>query len=113
VAEVEREWWIDDAGRNTLKGVYDDPDNPVVLPDEYILDFLRTIPEARESFNRLYPTMLPEEKERLDTLSMSALYIQPDIKVVEDRFQARQNTVGIHTTGPNGGTRLGGNRGYN
>jgi hypothetical protein len=113
VAGTGREWWIDDTGRNTLRGVAGDTNNPPILPDEFILDFLRTIPEARESFNRLYPTMLPAEQERLDPIAASARFLQPDIKAVDDGFQARQNTAGIHTTGPQGGTRVGGNRGYN
>jgi hypothetical protein len=105
-----REWWIDNVGRNLLKGVHGDATNPPLLPDDYIFDFLRRIPAARDSFNRLYPTMLPEEKDRLDLISEGALYLQPDIKATEDAFQRSQNAVGIFTTGPYGGTRYGGNR---
>jgi len=106
---AKREWWIDNVGRNNLRGVHGDPDNPPILPDDYIFDFLRKHPEARESFNRLYPTMLPEERARLDPIAQGAAKAQPDPKAVEDQFQRRQNTVGIFTTGPNGGRRYGGN----
>ena len=107
--ETGREWWIDNVGRNCLRGVHGDFANPPILPDDYIFDFLRRIPAARESFNRLYPTMLPEEQARLDTIADGARYIQPDIKATEDAFQRGQNAVGIFTTGPNGGRRYGGN----
>lgn len=109
MGETQREWWIDNVGRNTLRGVPGDLTNPPILPDDYIFDFLRRIPEARESFNRLYPTMLPEEKERLDSIAQGALYVQPDIKATEDAFQRSQNAAGIFTTGPYGGRRYGGN----
>jgi len=33
----------------------------------------------------------------------------PDLKGVEDQFQANQNKAGVRTTGPRGGTRIGGN----
>ena len=104
-----REWWINDVGQNTLKGVHGDVDNPPLLPDDYIFTFPRNIPEARASFDRLYPTMLPEERERLDPISEGARFVQPDIKATEDAFQRSQNAVGIFTTGPNGGRRYGGN----
>jgi hypothetical protein len=104
-----REWWIFDNGVNALSGIPGDVDNPAVLTDVQIIDFLRSIPEARDSFNRLYPTMLPEERERLDTVCQSAQYLRKDPKAVTDMFQARQNTDGIFTTGPLGGTRIGGN----
>lgn len=90
-----------------LKGVEGDDTNPIRLKDEVIIDFLRRIPAARDSFNRLYPSMLDEEKERLDTLSVSAKYAQPDFTAVEDSFQRRLNTAVIRTTGPRGGTRIG------
>lgn len=106
-----REWWVDNVGQNLLKGVDGDADNPIRLTDVFIHDFLRRIPAARESFNRLFPTLLPEERERLTPIAESATFVQPDHKEVEDEFQRRQNTAGIHTTGPRGGGRFGGNVG--
>lgn len=104
---TDREWWVDGAGRNLLRGVPGDEDNPPLLPEDYIIDFLRHVPAARESFNRLYPTMLPEERERLDILAQSAGNLTISPKTRSDRFQRSQNTVGIHTTGPYGGQRRG------
>jgi len=107
---MEREWWVDDSGINTLKGVPGDPTNPPMLREDYIFDFLRKIPAARDSYNRIYPTLLPEEKARLDLIvDGGALFLQPDIQGTEDNFQRRQNTAGIFTTGRFGGTRYGGN----
>lgn len=109
------EFWFDNGGQNMLAGVHsDDPAqpsaNPVRLPDEYIIDFLRRIPAARESYNRLYPLMSPEEKERLDLLAGNATYMACSPLDQADTFQRKQNTVGIRTTGPAGGKRIGGNR---
>lgn len=104
------EWWYNNSGLNLLKGVEGDTDNPIRLPDATIIQFLRTIPAARDSFNRLVPTMLPEEQDRLrGAIAVSATYMLPDYKQAEDRFQARQNTVGVRTAGRYGGTRRGGN----
>lgn len=103
------EWWYSQGNVNMLKGVEGDTSNPPRLTDAQILDFLRRFRVARESFNRLLPTMLPEEQERLDRLSMSAKYVQPDYKKVEDDFQSRFNKAGVRTAGPRGGQRIGGN----
>ena len=62
---MEREWWLTDIGQNLLAGSYVDADNPILLDDEQILDFLRRIPAARESFNRLFPSMDSSSQERL------------------------------------------------
>lgn len=104
------EWWYSNGNVNLLKGVKDDTSNPPRLTDAAIIDFLRRIPEARESFNRVVPTMLPEERERLEAIATgSARYVQPDYKKVEDDFQARLNKAGVRTAGPRGGRRIGGN----
>jgi len=104
------EWWFNNSGLNLLKGVEGDPDNPIRLSSAYIVDFLRRIPAARDSFNRLVPTMLEGEQTRLRALVAGWVqYALPDDKALEDRFQAAQNTVGIRTTGKYGGTRRGGN----
>jgi hypothetical protein len=70
------------SGKNALRGkastivevpggrmvLQKDPLNPAVLEDEFIIFALRTSRQARADFNRLFPTMLPEEQERLTTL---------------------------------------------
>ena len=102
---AQREWWLNNVGQNLLAGVTDSTTNPPALPDDYILDFLTRIPEARESFNRLLGNMLPAEQVRLEVLSeMAALRVTPE-KDVSDNLQRTLNTAGIHTTGPYGGTR--------
>lgn len=104
------EWWLNNAGLNLLSGVVGDESNPARLSDEQILDFVRRIPAARESFNRLVPQMLEEEQDRLRLLAISAQYPMPDLTACEDKFQASQNRAGVRTSGPRGGKRIGGNR---
>lgn len=103
------EWWINNSGLNLLKGVENDEDNPIRLPASDIVDFLRRIPAARSSFERLVPLMLEEEQDRLRSLAQSAYYSASDPKAVEDAFQANQNKAGVRTTGSRGGQRIGGN----
>ena len=101
---AQREWWFNEVNDNLLKGVVDDLDNPPRLCDAAIVDFLSRIPEARASFERVVPQMLPEEQERLFLVSRGRPYnLNTDPQIVEDQFQASQNKVGIHTTGPRGG----------
>lgn len=105
------EWWVNNVGENLLKGVEDDVDNPFMLPDEYIQDFFTRIPASRASYERLYPFLLPEEQARIQSLYTFALSAATtlDEKALTDRIQHKWNTAGIHTTGPKGGTRRGGN----
>jgi hypothetical protein len=98
------EWWLSDTGDNMLKGVEDDVLNPYRLSDDTIQEFLRRIPEARASFERLFPTLLLEEQERLSPLYGYASHNPVrDPTTTSDSFQRSQNTAGIHTTGPKGG----------
>lgn len=103
------EWWYNNSGQNLLKGVEGDLTNPPRLPAATIVQFLRTIPDSRLSFNRVVGTMLEDEQLRLQGLAESAMYLVPDYKIVEDMFQASQNKVGVRTAGLYGGTRRGGN----
>lgn len=108
-----REWWITPNGINMLggldvfnseTGMYDnDPNNPAKLNRNDIIDFLKTIPSARSSFNRLYPTMSTDEKSRLDEIAVASKFMIRNPKEVEDNFQKRLNTQGIYTTGKRGG----------
>lgn len=103
------EWWFNNAGLNLLKGVAGDESNPLRLPDESIIQFLRNIPAARTSFNRLVPTMLEDEQIRLRAIaSGSAKYLTSEY-LYADNEQAVQNRMGVRTTGRYGGTRRGGN----
>jgi len=109
-------WIAQDTGQNTLRGVevYNAelnqmvpcPCNPAVLPSEFIIDFLRTNKFARLSFNDLRQQVTDwtdEEIQRLDLIAQTAEYMTFDYQNENDRFQARQNTAGIYTAGPNGG----------
>jgi len=99
------EWWINDIGDNTLAGVEGNELNPIRLPDAMIYDILLEIPEARDSFNRLYPKMLPAERARLDDITQGLVtFIVSDPKAIEDNFQKEQNTAGVQTAGAKGGT---------
>ena len=98
------EWWLDSGGNNLLKGVPGDADNPPVLEDALIVAFLQEQPEARNSFNRLVPTMLQDEQLRLMTFTEG----EPTLtSIIHDRigdsFQHRLNTQKIRTSGPSGG----------
>jgi hypothetical protein len=99
-------WWISDEGVNTLKGVEGDASNPPILPLEYIVHFLRTIPAARRDFELLYPTMLVEEQTRLATIIPTSYYLIQNYQDREDAFMARFNKASIRTAGPRGGTRI-------
>lgn len=106
---IQMEWWFNNSGLNLLKGVAGDEGNPLRLPDASIIAFLRSIPAARDSFNRLVPTMLEDEQIRLQTIaSGSAKYLASEY-LYADHEQAMQNRMGVHTTGKRGGTRRGGN----
>jgi len=94
------EWWVSNEGANLLKGVEDDEDNPILLEDNAIVDFLRQIPAARDSFNRLYPTMLPDEKVRLVALARSATHTVESPLQASDSFQNKLNRQGIHLERP-------------
>jgi hypothetical protein len=98
------EWWYYDNGMNMLKGVEGDPTNPPLLSDEDIVQFLSLIPEARDSFNRLVPNMLPEEQTRLIALTEGmAQYVALDWQYINDNFQHTLNTQSVRTCGPRGG----------
>jgi len=99
------EWWFHENGDNMLAGVEGDTDNPIRLPDDYIIAFLLTIPAARESFARVVPNMLPEEQERLNALRYEgvAVDLAYDHRAVDDTFMRVQNVAGVRTCGPRGG----------
>lgn len=104
---MAREWWLNSSGDCLLKGVEDDPTNPIRLGDAYILDFLRRYQEARNSYNRLWAVLTTGEQERLAPLAKQAQdYVYVMEHTLEDAIQNQANTVGIHTCGPMGGRRM-------
>ena len=93
-------WWIDNQGRNNLAGIPGDPNNPAILPDNVIVDFLINIPLAKHDFQRLVPLMSAEEQTRLnDLVAQNPITLQPfpfNDQAVDDRFMASMNVPGVH-----------------
>jgi len=98
---MSTEFWINGEGQNMLKGLAGDATNPLMLSDEYIVEFLLHIPDARASFDRLYSTMLPAEQARLYVLRNTAPasgFVLDDVEAA-DRLQSTLNANRI----PRGG----------
>lgn len=93
-------WWFDNQNRNNLSGIPGDADNPAILPDHVIVDFLLNIPIAKQDFKVLVPTMLPEEQVRLNGITArNPLTLQPftfNDQHQSDVFMSLQNTPGVH-----------------
>ena len=97
------DWWYDDTGTNLLKGVEDDTDNPIMMEGDMIIDFLSTIPAALESFNRLVPTMLVAEQNRLNILAIGIpKYTYRNEKIFHDNLQRIWNRAGVRLEKPKG-----------
>jgi hypothetical protein len=97
---VAAEFWINGVGQNMLAGIPGDEANPAFLTNAYILDFLTHDPNARASFDRLYPTMTADEQTRLDEIvKMAENGLVVDDVTTADRFQHRLNTGGVHRGG--------------
>jgi len=100
-------WWVDEAtGLNNLSGV-PDSDDPPVLPDDVILQFLQQYADARQDFLNIVPTMTVAEQARLNGLvdaNPNIMTPQPPPQILEDRVQRKMNTTGIRTVGRWGGT---------
>lgn len=86
-------FWIDRQGRNNLRGIVGDTDNPAILTDDLIWRFLNEDPDARKGFREFLPLMLPEEQERLQAIVDSCPSIMDDDKLYdqdyEDKVQKR------------------------
>ncbi len=84
-----------------------DEENPAVLQGGMILYALRTSQKARNDFQRLFPTLLPEEQDRLTTLieafpRLAALELSE--QQFSDDIQANWNKkIPVRTSGPRGG----------
>jgi len=92
-------FWINAQGGVTLKGSNTNPQNPTVLEDEVILEFLKIYPSARKDFFQLLPTLLPEEQYRLETLieaHPSVLRTNKYQQQEEDDFQSGMNKLRIN-----------------
>lgn len=99
-------YWTWNQTKNALAGVEGDPDNPVVLHEDFIVDSLMRSRIAADQFCRLFPTMLPEEQARLlDILERRprAKHLIRNPQSFYDAVQKRDTTSGIRLSGPRGG----------
>jgi len=93
-------FWINAQGQNTLKGSPTNPLNPIIIPDENILEFLKQYPKARQDLYSLLPILDLDEQARLEglieqhkTILVDEIYPQ----VEEDRFQSKMNSTRINS----------------
>lgn len=103
-------WWVSETGVNMLEGDPNDPDNPVKLPDASIIEFLHSIPQARTDLEESFPLLSGVAQARLKELIASNPFLQKPMESPikkSDDFQLRQNTAGVYTAGPHGGTGFG------
>lgn len=99
-------WWINTNGKNTLKGVENDPDNPILCQSDDILYFMQQYPDAYDGFFVMLPSLLPEERARLQRLIEENPNINTPLEepiVYSDNLQKAWNTRGIRVAGPRGG----------
>lgn len=95
-------FWINDNGVNTLKGVPDDETNPPRLPDFHILNALQRTQKAQDDFNKMLPSLLPEEQERLNTLTDDNPFLTKlisDETITGDEVQKTFNTIPVYFAG--------------
>ena len=119
-------YWVFN-GKNGLKGVegtyrasdtcnggmvyIPDPVNPLVLTDAQIINALEKSRRARADFNRIFPTLLPEEQARLTKLledNPRLFTLNMDDNTYYDRIQAHDvKSIPVRTCGPRGGIGFG------
>jgi hypothetical protein len=92
-------FWIRETGQNTLSGVEGDFYNRPVLPDYLIIEFLSDgNQKARDDFQALLPSMLPEEQERLNHLYAFSTPPRDHQQLIEDKFQGSMNKLKVNTS---------------
>jgi len=94
-------YWIDRQGRSFLRGSHDNPQNPVALPDHLIIQFLEEQKKAREDLMALLPTMIEEEKTRIQGILDAHPNILKDQLYEQDRedqFQSNFNNLRVNST---------------
>jgi len=99
-------FWINDNGINSLKGDPDDPTNPVVLGDEFIVHALRSSIVARTDWCKMWPALTDGERRRLQAIVDENPWLTRlirDSSDVEDAEQRRMNRIPVRTAGPRGG----------
>jgi len=85
------------------------PENPAVLEDAFILSALQMSPKARNDFNIIFPTLLPEEQERLSNLlaeNPRISLLETDSQTYNDNIQQYDVSAGVRVRIPRPTTRL-------
>ena len=75
------------------------PDNPAVCEDDLIVYGLQQSRQARSDFCRIFPSLLPEEQDRLNTLmaqNPKARFLLESWQDYADEIQHTDVTAGIH-----------------
>ena len=91
-------FWINADGTNTLKGEYNNPCNPLRLPDNIIIEFLHLYADARRGLLELIDSMNPCEQDRLNTIIAqhpNMFFPQPYEQDYEDIIQRKRNCTAI------------------
>ncbi len=99
-------YWTRVNGKNALKGVPGDVDNPPNTSDEDIIFALQHSRDARTDFDLVFPSLSPEEQDRLTTLvqdNPARSQLWRTMQSFTDVEQNRRNREGVHTSGPKGG----------
>ena len=94
-------FWINNNGVNTLKGVPDDPDNLPRLPDKYIVDAFSRTQQAHDDYYKLKPALLPEEQERIEALLAENPLLTEVVPALQeaDAVQSRFNQIPVYQAG--------------
>lgn len=83
-----------------LKGVEGDNNNPRLLTDEQVIEFINQIPQARASLYRILPTLLLAEQDRINYLLSGSPGLLPlTLDTISDNFQHRMNTPRLQRGG--------------
>lgn len=110
-------FWINADGNNTLKGEYNNPCNPLALPDNLIIEFLHLYADARKGLIELIDSMNPCEQDRLNniiSLHPNMFFPQPYEQDYEDLIQKKRNCLvvrQVNTGSPKGTKPTGENSG--
>jgi hypothetical protein len=100
-------YWIGDDGVNNLKGVEGDALNPIRCADEFILYAIMQSQKARQDFNIMLPTLLPDEQIRLNDLldanPFTKTTMVEDPINTSDSFQSGLNKAGVDAPRKRGG----------
>jgi hypothetical protein len=100
-------YWTWNGSRNGLAGVPDDPDNPPVLHEDYIVYALHTSRIARAQFEILFPRLLEAEQARLMDILVrhpTARHLIHDPQALDDLITKQNAQAGVRVDqGPRGG----------